>query len=268
MAKLISAISESTPVQVILTILIYAFYGAALGLCLFPPFCLLQYGYSYLFPPGSTLMAANALFFCLVCGCSVFVFAFSGVIVLGTAIRFLSLGIKPGEYDIPSFTVLRWLIYSGVYTMALTLVLPLIPMSYFTNLFFSLVGCKMGKRVRLNSFKLNDAYMIELGDDVTIGGQADISPHIFQNGKLILRRVRIGSGSLIGAKAYIAPGVSIGQRCLIGLGSYIRQDSVIPDDAHYGSLGGLPMRSIIRIEKGRTPGAVGQPEKRQESAGG
>lgn len=257
MRKLLATLSDSAAVQALVTLAFYALYSAVLGLSLFPSVSLVLYLRSALLPAGvfasgAAFPALPLLLFCMGFGASFFLFAASGALVMGLSIRLLSLGIRPGEYPAVSLTVLRWLLYSGIYTMALSLVLPLVPMSFFANAFFRLIGCRMGKRVMLNSLKLNDAYLIELGDDVTIGGQADISPHLFQNGKLILRKIRIGSGSLIGAKAYIAPGVSIGKRCLIGLGSYIRPDTVIPDGTHYASVGGLPLRRIVKIEKGES----------------
>jgi acetyltransferase-like isoleucine patch superfamily enzyme len=249
MGKGLNALADSAPAQAAVTVAFYAFYGAVLGLCLFPPAAALRLAWTAAFPPNGGFTYLGMLLFCMGLGGAVFVFAVSGAVIMGLTIRVLRLGIAPGDYPAHSPTMVRWLLYSGVYSLALALVLPLIPMSFFSNLFFALIGCRMGKRVRLNSFKLNDAYLIELGDDVTIGGQADISPHLFQNGKLTLRRIKIGSGSLIGAKAYIAPGVTIGQRCLIGLGSYIRPNARIPDDTHYASLGGMPMRKVVDIEK-------------------
>ncbi len=124
----------------------------------------------------------------------------------------------------------------------------MIPVTFFSNLFFRLVGCKVGKRVYLNTWMLNDAYLIEIGDDVIIGGQTDISCHMFEHDCLILDKVHIGSGTLIGAHCYISPGVRIGERCTIGLNSYIRRNKRIPDGSTITVVSSLPIRDIARIE--------------------
>jgi hypothetical protein len=255
MRKILSFLSDSVIMQAVVALSFYALYAAVLGLSLFPSFRFLIWLGTALFPagvfvPGAVFPIGASLLFCLGLGASLFIFAASGVLVMGISIRLLSIGIRPGEYPAVSLTVLRWLLYSGISTMAHALILPLIPMSFFANVYFRLLGCRMGKRVRLNSLHLNDAFLIELGDDVTVGGKADICAHLFQNGKLILGKILIGSGSLIGSKAYIAPGVTIGKRCLIGLGAYIRPGTIIPDGMNYASLGGLPLRRILWIERG------------------
>jgi len=124
-------------------------------------------------------------------------------------------------------------------------------MSFMTNTFFRLVGCRMGRGVKLNSFQLNDAYLLTIGDGVVIGGQADVSCHLYENGYLVLLPISIGAGTVIGAHCYISPGVSIGRNCLVGLGCYIRQGRRIPDGAKLTTVAGVPLRIAQRLEKGR-----------------
>ncbi len=251
---LVKRIAESTPVQIVLTLLVYALYAFILGLSLTPAVYLVLYSFNWLIRPeilSGTLTLRNVLLFSLVLGGAFYIFFFSGVIVMSMAIRLLSLGIKPGKYPAMSITTLRWLIYSGIYTLAIRLILPLIPMTFFTNLFFRIMGCKMGKNVKLNTWNLNDAYLLELGDNVIVGGATDISCHIFENYQLILKPIKIGENTLIGAHCYISPGVIIGKNCTIGLNSFIRQDKVIPDNTKLTSVSSLNMRDAYRIERGK-----------------
>jgi len=166
-------------------------------------------------------------------------------------IRILSLGVKEGKYPSVSLTTLRWLIYSGIYNLAVRMILPVIPMTFFSTIFFRIIGCRIGKNVYLNTWILNDAYLMEIGDDVIIGGNTDISCHIYEHGYLKLKPIKIGAGTLIGAHCYISPGVTIGKNCLIGLNTYIRQDKNIPDNTKITSLAGISFHKAHKLERGR-----------------
>ncbi|MBU1078930.1 MAG: hypothetical protein KKB59_00435 [Spirochaetes bacterium] len=238
-------IADSVLAQVVLTIPIYSLYALLAGLSTLPSVLLVAWGVRAL------ASADRWIAFSIVLGFSLFLFFQTAVLVMGLSIRLLSLGVKPGRYPEKSATVIRWLLFSGIYTMMTQLVLPVVPMSFMTNLFFRLVGCRMGRNVKLNSYMLNDAYLLTLGDGVVVGGQTDISCHIYENGHLVLQPVSIGAGSVIGAHCYISPGVTIGERCLVGLGCYIRQGASLPDGSRLTSIGGVPLSIAQRIEKGR-----------------
>jgi carbonic anhydrase/acetyltransferase-like protein (isoleucine patch superfamily) len=94
---------------------------------------------------------------------------------------------------------------------------------------------------------------MELEDNVIIGGLADVSCHTFEGDRLILGRVRIGEGSVIGAHAYIFPNVDIGRHCSIGVNTIIRKNRIIPDCSIIGTPAGLPMRYVAKIERENSP---------------
>lgn len=243
--KILKIISQSIFVQVLITIPLYVLYAIVLGLSLYPAILIIFLSFN------KFVSANHYLIFALFGGLAVFVFYFSAVVVMGLSIRLLSLGIKPGRYPEQSFTVLRWLIYSGIYTMMTRIVLPVVPMSFFSNLFFWLVGCKMGKNVRINSCMLNDAYLLTLEDGVVIGGGSDVSCHLYEDGYLTLQPVVIKENTVIGAHCYIAPGVVIGKNSLVGLGCYIRQGRVLPDNTRLTKVGSVSMSVANKLEKGR-----------------
>jgi hypothetical protein len=183
-------------------------------------------------------------------GISLFVFFVFGILFSGSLIRLMSLGVKPGTYPVGSTTMLRWLVYSGVYNLVVQIIIPVIPMTLFSQLFFRLIGCRIGKNVQINTGMLNDCYLLTIEDDVIIGGQTDISCHIFENGKLTLKPIRIGKRCLIGAHCYISPGVIIGEGSIIGLNSYIRQDRKLPPGSRITSVAAVDFPTARRIEKG------------------
>jgi len=254
---LFKKLSESSLIQVPITLIVYTFYGLVLGgslylSAIFLTFAFRRFGTSLTGGSGLSLYS-DLLFLCLSAGLAFFLFYITGVILMGFLIRIMSLGVRPGSYEIASPTVFRWLIYSGIYTMATQLILPMIPISFFSLLFFRIIGCRIGRNVRLNSFMLNDAYLLEIGDNVTIGGQTDISCHLFENNKLILMPIKIGSETLIGAHCYISPGVTIGKRCTIGLNSYIRRGKTIKDDTKLTSVAAVHFSTAGTLEKMHPP---------------
>ncbi len=252
--KVIGKIAESAPIQIVITVIIYSLYAAIIGISLVPSFLLLFYSFSYLILPamaaGRIPEISAVILFALSTGGGLYIFYITGIIVMSLSIRVLSIGIKPGRYEITSPTTLRWLIYSGIYNLAVRLILPIMPMTYFSNLFFKIIGCKMGKNVKLNTWMLNDSYLLTIGDNVVIGGNTDISCHLFENNQLILKEITIDDNTLIGAHCYISPGVSIGKNCIIGLRTFIRSDKIISDNSKITSIAGMPLRKARKIEKG------------------
>jgi acetyltransferase-like isoleucine patch superfamily enzyme len=245
MLKLLNAIGDSEIIKAFTSILVYAIYGCVIGIALIPSVYLVVFSWKVPFANAF----AHYAFFAVMCGLALFVYFITGALVMSIAVRILSLGIKPGRYPMISLTMLRWLIYSGIYNLAGKTIFEFIPMSFLSVLFFRIIGARIGKNVMLNSWQLNDAFLLTLGENVVVGGKSDISCHTFEKGCLLLEPVRIGKDTLIGQQCYISPGVTIGERCIIGQHALIRKNAVIPDKSVISSLGGLPLRAISRLEK-------------------
>jgi acetyltransferase-like isoleucine patch superfamily enzyme len=244
--KAISLLARSEIVSAAATCLIYSFYAVILGASLFPSVSLLAYCHHRLSPLHSIQSVAC---FSVACGSAIMVFFIAGTVVLSVTIRALSLGIGAGKYPMVSVTMVRWLVYSGLYNLAGRLILTNVPMSFLTNLFFRIIGAKIGKNVQINSWFLNDAYLLTIGDNVVIGGKTDVSCHTFEKGHLILDNVTIGRDTLIGQRCYISPGVTIGERCVIGQYAFVRKNTVVPDRTTLSAIAGLPVRTVAQIEK-------------------
>jgi acetyltransferase-like isoleucine patch superfamily enzyme len=252
MQKALLRIAGSSPAQFLVNILLYAIYAAVLGVSLAPSAGILAWAFSAIpgaFGPAIAEAAARVLLLGLSMGVAYFVYLMWGSIVQAVVIRLFSSGIEPGIYPMVSSTCLRWIVYSGVFTISVRTILPVTVMSFFCKLFFRIVGARIGKNVYINTPNLNDAQFLTLDDDVVVGGASDLSCHTFEGDKLILGRIRIGRGSVIGAHAYVFPGVTIGKRCSIGVYTVIRKNREIPDGSVVGIPSGMPMRSVARIER-------------------
>jgi acetyltransferase-like isoleucine patch superfamily enzyme len=239
-------IIKSPFVTGLLTSLTNIFYGLVVGIALFPGLVIIIKIWQFL-PDHESYKSIFIL--ALACGLSIVVFFAWGVIIIGLLIRIISSGVKAGTYSVSSLTMFRWLLYSGLYNIAGYLILQFIPMSFLLRIFFRLVGAKIGKNVQINTWFLNDAYLLEIGDNVVIGGKTDISCHTFERGKLHLDKIKIGDNSAIGQHCYISPGVIISENCVIGQYSFVRKNTIIPPKTILSAIAGLPIRHVAKIEK-------------------
>ena len=246
MNKIFSRTIHSETIIALLTCVAYVVYALILGLALTPSISLIAYALGKF---QLSVSFISILGISMACGIGFVLFIFIGVFVFALFIRFFSWGIKPGNYPARSFTMMRWLFYSGLYTMAGRLVLSFVPMSFFINIFFKIVGAKIGKNVRINSWFLNDAYLLEIGDNVFIGGKTDVSCHTFENNVLILKNVKIGANAAIGQRCYISPGATIGDHSVIGQYCFVRKNKTIPPHSVLSTLAGMPLRTVARMEK-------------------
>jgi acetyltransferase-like isoleucine patch superfamily enzyme len=246
MNKSLQFLANSALTQVGLTLLIYSLYGVILGISAAPSIYLIWRSWQICMtaPAIGSIVA-----FSICCSTALFLYFITGTIVFGAIIRLMCVGIQPGRYSFVSLTMVRWMVYSGIYHLAGTTIFNFIPMSFLGILFFKLIGARLGKNVRLNTWFLNDAYLLEIGDNVVIGGKTDISCHTIEGGELILERIRIGHGTLIGQHCYISPGVTIGSRCVIGQYAFIRKNKVISDGTVISAIAGMPIRRVAAIEK-------------------
>lgn len=226
-----ASVYESQAAQVLAALVIYSFYAAVLAVALLPSAWIAGAALSAVRFDGPLASAASA--------------------ALLAAIRLISLGAREGRYPKASLQTFRWLLHSGIHTLAMRSILPFIPVSYFANLYFMIMGARIGRNVYINTNMISDAYMLTLEDGVILGGDAELTCHIMEREHLVLRPIRVGKDSLIGTGAYISPGVDVGERCTVGARCYIRQGTRIEDDSVYTVVAGLPARRVRRLERER-----------------
>lgn len=245
MKKILNFIMSNPITNGVSTLLVYCFYALLMGISLIPSVALIHFTYTQV-PQDSF---AGTLLLALSLGAAFYLYLFFALLVMGSAQRLLIIGFKEGRYPVDSPVVARWLIFSGIHIILITTVLPLVAGTPFNQMYFRLLGCKIGKNVFINTAGLHDAYLLELGDNVVIGGKADITCHIFEAGYLILSKIKIGNNVLVGSHTLLQPGVTIGQNCSIGIYTHLRKNTTIPDGSIIGAVPGMPMRSLVKLEK-------------------
>jgi carbonic anhydrase/acetyltransferase-like protein (isoleucine patch superfamily) len=247
-------LSRSFIVKNTLTLIVYGFYAAVLGVSLAPSTALVVWAARTFLSPavaaGVFPAVGSLVLFALFLGVAAFTFFFFGLFVMGSFVGLLARGISPGTYTAASLTVLLWMVLNGIWTLAYRLILPLVPMTPFSMMFHKLCGCRIGKNVWINAIALVDPYLISIGDHSVIGGDAVISSHIFENGKLTLRRITIGKKCLIGAWAYISPGVTVGDGAVVGMHAYVRKGAQVPAGTVVTGVGSMPFGRALDLERG------------------
>ena len=174
---------------------------------------------------------------------SYLIFTFSLLISSAIFIRLLRVRYGEGEYgttikDKIGFKfVLSYALYYPTYKVIGFL--NLIPIKV---LFLKMIGCKIGKNVVLAADEwIFDPYVIEIGDNSTIGARSMILGHIGEEARLYVKKVKIGNNCLIGGDCFIMPGVTIEDNVVLGARSLVLKDQVLKKGKIYA---GAPAKEI------------------------
>jgi hypothetical protein len=146
-----------------------------------------------------------------------------------------------------SWLTIRWGFMSLLQRLAKPALTWFIP-SFFGDLYYRMVGTKVGRGSQLNSTQINDAFMVEIGSKTVIGGEASINAHLFESNGIHLAKVVIGSKCVIGTRSQVNPG------CVIGDGAVLASKAVLPKFTEIppGEIwGGIPAKCIFRADGSR-----------------
>ncbi len=209
-----------------------------LGLSLFPMI--------YFFYAVWKLLGAYAVWL------KILAFSFSlafGFFLFGATLIFLCVFTKnifgfkiaPGLFTIHSKEALCWMGYNGLILVANSAFLDVFRMSPFQILFYRLMGAKIGERVIVNTAGLADLSMLEIGNDVLIGGGVALICHASERGFLKLAPTKIGNNVSIGLGSVIMLDVEIGDGASIAPCSLVPKGTKIPSK---GVWGGNPVKDL------------------------
>lgn len=125
------------------------------------------------------------------------------------------------------------------YHNALTYLVRYTILDFFTpsplNIFFyKAMGMKIGKGVMINSSNISDPCLIKLEDYVTIGGSAYLMAHYGMKGFLIIDKLVIKKGAMIGLSAKILGGVTIGEKAVVAPNVAVLPKTIIKDGEKFG----------------------------------
>ncbi|MBI3925616.1 MAG: hypothetical protein HY319_08760 [Armatimonadetes bacterium] len=215
---------EST-IQSVSSVVLYVLGSVVVGICLYPGLTLTWWlweagaGWE---PAGRLLLASLGL------GATYFLYGMSLLLVTAGLYRALGLRVHPGEYAYFSVESLKWVLGSSLHLVVKVTFMDFLVLSPWLTIYFRWMGARLGNGVLINSKYVHDVCLLEVGAGTVIGGEAVISCHAAEKGKLILKPVRIGNRCLIGQRSILMPGVEIGDGAVVGAQALVLKDQKIP----------------------------------------
>ena len=226
----------------ITSLFVYAFYCTVFAVAAVPSALLVRWGVMLL--DGSNL---RLFLFTVICFLAFYVFLVAAAIFVGFVERLLTLGFKPGAYSPDSPVFFRWLVYSGLHLWLVNIVLPFLRGNNWIKIYLRVAGAKIGKETFINSKDIFDAYLLEIGRNVLVGGEAFLNCHLFENGQLIFGKIVIGDGTTIGANAYLTPGTNTGKNSTVGMYTYLRRNTDLRDGESLIAPPGMDIRKVVKL---------------------
>lgn len=170
-----------------------------------------------------------------------FTYGFGMIFVAPTMNFLLRLNLSPWRGPYYSLESFRWYLHNGLTYLVRFTFLEFVTPSPISNLFYQMMGMKIGKGTTINTTWISDPSLIVLGHKVTLGGSVTIVGHYGQGGLLVIAPVKIGNNVTVGLKSSIMGGVEIGDNVKILPHSVVMPKTVIPAGETWG---GVPAQRI------------------------
>ncbi|CAD0088324.1 unnamed protein product [Aureobasidium mustum] len=157
----------------------------------------------------------------------VFVVIPPGLSMVAIAGKWLILGkSQPGEYPLYGFYYFRWWFADRLTSLANP---KLMADSGLYPIFLRACGAKVGKFCHLGPLQVGPcADLIEIGDDVVIGGDVVLGACVVERGRLILRRVVIENGATIGSRCVVEGGAIVSEEADVASLSLVPSGMIVP----------------------------------------
>ena len=119
----------------------------------------------------------------------------------------------------------------------------------FAAWFFRLLGCRIGKRVFIDSTNFTEFDLIAIGDDACVNRDCTLQTHLFEDRVMKMSHISIGRGCVVGADAVVLYDTRMEDRSrLDGLSLLMKGESLPADTSWVGS----PARPAV-ISGGKIP---------------
>lgn len=238
----------ATPLQVVMTFGLYIELGVIAGISATPGVYGALHAYEWVasrgFPDIVRVMAM-----CILGALAYFAYAITVIFVV-PLVRIIAPGTPEGRYPYYSSKAFRWASYNALILLVRYSCINFLRVTPFINVFHSLMGMKIGKRVQINSAILADSNLIEIGDDTVIGGDVTLVAHAAERGNLVAERIRIGKNVTVGLMAVIFPGCEIGDGAVIAAGAVLQKGTKVSPGEIWG---GVPARKVGQRAERKSP---------------
>lgn len=127
-----------------------------------------------------------------------------------------------------------WYYHNALTYLVRYTVLDLMTPTPLNILFFRMMGMKIGKGVLLNTSNISDPCLIVIEDYVTVGGSVFLMAHYGMKGYLIIDKLHIKRGAMIGLSAKVLGGVTISEKAVVAPNCVVLPKTVIKKGEKYG----------------------------------
>lgn len=221
-----------TLAQTLFTLLMYAVGVFILGLAIFPSVLVI---YSCWTNTSNLLAWQRVLYLCFSITFGYFLFGFVLIFVTALTKFLLRLNIKEGIHGFASPQMLKWMMASALYITVRFIFMEFMLLTPFCALFYKLMGAKIGRNVQINSDRVGDIALLEIGDNTVIGGSATVICHAFEKNGLNVKKVKIGKNVIVGMNSVVMPGCEIGDHAVIAAGAILPKNTKVePNTVYYG----------------------------------
>lgn len=159
--------------------------------------------------------------------------------------------LKPLRGSQVSVAFIPWYVHSCLTLIVRYSFLEFITPTPMSQLYFRMMGMKIGRDVIINTTAISDPSLIEFGNRVTVGGTACLLAHYAHGGHMVLSPIVVHDGATIGLRAIVMGGVEIGAKAKILAGSFVMPNTKIPAGETWG---GIPATKYIRPKKDNEQG--------------
>ena len=226
-----------------IAVFLYAFYCLVFAVAATPSALLVYWGTHYFLGKGLLMF----FWFVFLCFVAFYIFLVSSTVFVGCVERIMTLGLKPGVYPPSSAVFIQWLAYAGLHLWMVLLVLPCLRGGNWIKMYLRITGAKVGRGAFLNTKDFYDPYLLKIGDNVVIGGDATLTCHLFEGGRLHLDKITLGDATAIGAHAYLTPGTATGTNSKIGMNTFLQRNTTIRNGETHLSLPSMTLRQAVKL---------------------
>jgi acetyltransferase-like isoleucine patch superfamily enzyme len=168
---------------------------------------------------------------------SYYAYGFALMVIAPTACLLLGAA-RLKAYRGPSVAIaaIPWYVQNTMVFLVRYSFLEFVTPTIYQQIFYRLMGMKVGTDAYINSTAVMDPSLVELGDRATIGGSASIIAHYGQGGFLVVAPVKIGAGATIGLRASIMGGTEIGENAKVLANSFVLPNTKIPAGETWGGI--------------------------------
>ena len=171
------------------------------------------------------------------------------LIISGLVIHLFNIKYKPGvyEYSFRDKNSMKWIIICSLYT-PMRKILEIFPIGEMKNRYYRLLGMKTGENTLIGG-TIMDPCLTEIGSNCTIGLYSVIYCHIhdYEKGTISMDPVKIGNNVVIGAGAYIMPGVVVEDNVKIAAGAVVTKSQILKKGKTYAGISAREIKAKKKI---------------------